>query len=128
MRPLCRYCGKQIAKRTTTWMFGRSEDRRNTYIKSSAAKPRSKEEVAKITNMQLVRVRWTKEGEYATEKAGHVFIYQASVWDGESYDDPYFCNGEHARNFGYLMARAGHATMSYQDSNERALKKNQEKT
>jgi hypothetical protein len=95
--PLCRYCGKPIAKKTTTVHFAGPRDAR-------PEKPQSKAEVERITNGHVVAVRWSRGEDYYAKNAGHDIIYQASLWDGESYVDPYFCNGDHARLFAYSCA------------------------
>ena len=36
-----------------------------------------------------------------------------SEWDGESYEDKFFCNGDHAKRFAYVMAGVGRVTVDY---------------
>ncbi|GGB09131.1 hypothetical protein GCM10011491_41360 [Brucella endophytica] len=121
-QPLCRYCGKKIAKKTETIYFGPEAAAHVTDFASSRPEyPTSKEEVQRLVNGQVVGVSWSRGEDYYAKKAGCDFIFKASTWDGESYQDPFFCNGEHAKRFAYALARAGHATQAYQKANEAAL-------
>lgn len=123
----CRYCGKPTPKRTVTHWFGRdNEGHPSDYWISHKERPRSKSEVQRLVNGQIVSVRWSRGEEYGAKQAGFDFITRASVWDGESYADKFFCNGDHAKRFGYAMARIGdYGTRDYYEA--LALKSEQPK-
>jgi hypothetical protein len=106
--PLCRYCGKAIRKRTSSWHFGASIESRAEWFNRIPIKPLDLAEARRqVGNLQVVSVRWTRpEGAAA-------WIDKATAWDGESYEDGFFCNGEHARFFGYAAARKGLAMPDY---------------
>ena len=74
-RPKCKWCGKPIRKKTdtTSYLF--------TEIESA---PKSKEEAQRMTNHQVVSVRY---GEYR----GKRYVRSFSTWDGVSYVSPHFC-------------------------------------
>lgn len=127
-QPLCRYCGKKIAKRTRTVIFGQTRyrpDDDHTIFREE--KPASKAEAQRVLNQEVVSVRWYRtvplrdDWSRDPRDPGHDFIEQATTWDGESYADSFFCNGEHAKRFAYVMAKAGHATQAYQEAVEAAM-------
>jgi hypothetical protein len=107
-RPLCRYCGKPIPKRTTSLIFGQSTISNSDYWKTIDAKPVTREDAQRHSNLPLVSVR------YHDYPSRHVT--SASTWDGESYVDEYFCNGDHAKRFAYVMARNGDSTKAYAEA------------
>ena len=122
--PLCRYCGKPIAKKTKTVWFGRDSGTPSLagYISNRPEFPASRDEAQRlIGNLTVVSVRWSRGDDYYAKKAGHDFIWQVTTWDGLSYASPYFCSGEHARSFGILMAKGGHCTTAYTKAKEAAL-------
>lgn len=91
--PLCRSCGKPIAKATHLHWFGESSARTN-WSTSHPELPKDKAEAQRLTNRQIISVRyWTLGGEKS--------VRQATTWDGESYRDAFFCKNECAQRFGY---------------------------
>jgi hypothetical protein len=108
--PLCRYCGKPIGKRTKTIMFGGSEgaNRDSDWLATRAEKPRTREEVQRLVNQTLVSVRYVGKNE------DERYIHQASVWDGVSYKDDYFCSTDHAEHFAYAVVQSPDNTLSTQ--------------
>lgn len=110
--PLCRYCGGPIAKKTVSHFIEtdpRYVHHPHQHLVNKGEEPRTKADCQRMVNQKVVSVRRSHEGTY---------IRYFSTWDGESYIDPFFCNGEHARLFGYSAARAGKATKSYNDAME----------
>ncbi|TJW14401.1 MAG: hypothetical protein E5W82_10520 [Mesorhizobium sp.] len=116
--PLCRYCGKTIAKRTRAIFFGELATRQgfDTIFTYRPERPRSKDEAQRLLNQQIVSVRWARGEDYAAKQAGFDHITQATAWDGESYTDKFFCNGTHAKDFAYAAARGGYAMPAYIDA------------
>lgn len=117
--PLCRYCGKPIAKKTRTVIFNDGLHRAwadSGHWTYREERPRSKDEAQRLLNQQIVSVRWSRGEDYAAKQAGFDFISQATTWDGESYVDSYFCNGAHAKDFAYAAARGGYAMPDYIDA------------
>lgn len=117
IQPLCRYCGKKIAKSTIKHWFG---DRVEFYKNSPdrhihhGEKPRSREEAQKYINEQVISVQWSRlyqDGELLPRE--QQFINRVGVWDGESYEDKFFCNDDHARRMGYVVAHEGRCTAEY---------------
>ena len=113
-QPLCRYCGKPIAKRTESVNFNERPSRPDL----RGIKPLSRAEAQRLVNGKIVSVRWTvpkrlERGEF--EPTGEPrFISQVGLWDGESYVDEFFCNGDHAKSFGYSAAQKGMVTAAWQ--------------
>ncbi len=110
-QPLCRFCGKRIAKATDKVTFGAACSR------YKELKPKTRAEVQRVVNGEIVSFKWamTTPADYDgshSYRHEHLtvrdYIEQISVWDGESYVDQFFCNGDHARRFGYAAARAGY--------------------
>jgi hypothetical protein len=116
-QPFCLYCGKPIAKDTTyhrvgTLGVGFNWDRGPIVTLG---------ELSTRVNEQIVSVKYTHEHEtyedmnpddtygkhYKRRVSGRRTVYSYSTWDGETYRDPFFCNGEHAQLFGYAAARHG---------------------
>lgn len=107
MRPLCRYCGRPIAKRTTAVYFGMGDTRADEYSQNRTERPATKAEAQRLLNLEIAAVRRSADGGY---------VRQVTVWDGESYASRYFCTGEHAKRFAAVMAKAGHCTKAYNDA------------
>lgn len=66
--------------------------------------PVDKAECQRLTNDRITSVRRSADGSA---------ISKFTTWDGETYVDRFFCNGDHARSFAYVMATAGHRTKAY---------------
>jgi hypothetical protein len=108
-QPLCRYCGKKIPKYTQTYYCYDEEPRREVVNHRTGGVMKvfvpnhivgrffSKADVQVATNLIITSVK------YSTHEKPKP-VYSFSAWDGETYVDQYFCNGEHARNFGYACA------------------------
>ena len=115
IQPLCRYCGGKIAKytRSKSWW-------------PHADAPLSREEAERMVNQELVSIRYDTTPSYV-EASPHPrknadgslteplpgntrYVRSISTWDGESYVDEFFCNGDHAKAFGYVCARDGRVT------------------
>jgi hypothetical protein len=112
--PLCRHCGKPIAKMTGVLRFGATSDQDyGAYWTDSTARPRNKAEAQTLTNLQILR--YTTVG----DPDGTGFFAKASTWDGESYRDQFFCKDECAIDFARLMAKAGHGTNLYVEAKAR---------
>lgn len=109
-QPLCRFCGKAIAKDTERLRFS-SEYRMAGEDARRDIKPRSKTEAQRHVNGKIVSVqsaikRKSDDRNHADyDVTERDYISAVTVWDGESYVDPYFCNGDHARRFAYSVAR-----------------------
>lgn len=126
LAPLCRYCGEAIPKHTTSVYF-RHESFRESRISArgvayfaDGCEPKSKEDAQRLVNMEVIAVRYINGlSKYFTERGASMQVSEvrhvnyATVWDGETYADQYFCSGDHARQFGILMAKEGHATNTY---------------
>ena len=96
-QPLCRYCGKAIAKYTTTHFI----DRKDQQLTSKA-------DCQKLTNEKVVSVRYGpryQPDSHLLDYQHQDIVWAYSTWDGESYADEFFCNGTHAKDFGYAAAR-----------------------
>lgn len=103
-QPLCRFCGRKIAKRTTTvWV---PHDQRETILTIADAQ--------RLSNLQVVSIsrtdsdafkRMRREVGRRGEPLPKSPIRKFSTWDGESYVDKFFCNGDHARRFAYAAVQ-----------------------
>lgn len=113
-QPLCRNCGKPIAKHTeSVYPTGTRNEDSGLYSKADCQKGR---------NDIVVSIEFSYETNDYFERTGHRWVSRFTVWDGETYIDQFFHNGECARKMGYLYARGGQATRAYNE----ALAKQQE--
>jgi hypothetical protein len=112
-QPLCRYCGGKIAKVTESVYFTPVRPNISGLIYEQAIKaaPHSRQEAQRHVNQQIVSVRWARKDVSPDARAIGEFIERVSTWDGESYEDEFFCSAPHARRFAYVMARAGYRAM-----------------
>lgn len=100
-QPLCRLDGRPIRKKTESVFFAGSQmrDRR-------PENPQTKAEAQRYVNQQIVSIR-----------KGYKGISHVTTWDGESYEDAYFCTGDCARRFGYFaMEHPAAETQAYADA------------
>src|SRR5687767_804503 len=102
VRPLCRYCGKPIAKSTVTVYVERTplpyhrDSAWSRYVYAEQ-RPTSIEECRKLISAaeDIISVRYWSSA-----------IERFNVWDRESYVDKHFCSTKCAALFGDLMAEA----------------------
>jgi hypothetical protein len=105
--PHCLWCGKRIAKRTTRHdvityaMWKQSLD--NSY----ATLPKTIADCQKLTNEKVVSVDYQYETDDNYDRTGRRVVHHYTTWDGESYRDEFFCNGDHAQCFAYAAAAHG---------------------
>jgi hypothetical protein len=118
-QPLCRFCGKPIAKHTRrVWIetnpeIGKgpaTEWSRHVHVEKGS-EPKNRADCQQLTNHQVVSLSYTERYDDRLEKSVRSHVRSFSEWDGESYSDPYFCNGDHARRFAYAVVN-GHPTMA----------------
>jgi hypothetical protein len=110
-QPLCRYCGKAIAKWTDQHRVGGV-----LVPKAAFDNPTTIEDCRKMTNETVVSVKYHYETDINYEKTGRRTVYTYNTWDGESYVDEYFCNGDHAKSMGYAAARKGWSTVQWREA------------
>ena len=114
-QPLCRGCGRPIAKWTDSYSVvehrhyrpdGPAEGRAHVERFGSGQRvidcpiPRSKGDCQRLVNETVVNVQYSK-GE------NDRFVVRFSTWDGQSYQDEFFCTNNCAIALGYAMARKG---------------------
>lgn len=115
-QPFCRYCGKPIPKRTDTVYFGRK-------LHGLAEFPKTTAEARRLVNGTVISCRWSRYEPGGFKMQGepdHDYVAWVGVWDGESYEDEFFCTQVDARRFAYLYAREGQATVAYNKAVMRA--------
>lgn len=137
-QPLCRTCGKAIRKRTkdirvhltepaspdmtSEWTDGKW---RQVPARMITGRFETKAAIQRTVNETVVAIRFN----YVTENGdptGEKYIDRISVWDGESYQDEFFCNGEHAKDFAYMCASSPKLTIcsvAWQDAVRRQREK-----
>lgn len=117
-QPYCRWCGKPIAKLThSVWVREESvgEPRHGHIYTGKGKRLRSKQECQAFTNQIVISVKYTEEREGYDGPVIGRYVYSFNVWDGETYTDRYFCNGEHAKAMGYAAAEKGWTTKAYRE-------------
>jgi len=130
-QPLCRYCGALIKKHGES-VYVYAEPPRDQYVEEIqgfvggrmvktgeriqkihvprhvVGQPKTKSECQSLADrsfnhpVSVISISRSGEG-----------IRRFNIWDGETYVDEFFCNGEHARRFGYETARTGMAMPAY---------------
>lgn len=105
--PLCRFCGTPIRKLTEThWIRSKPPEGIDTR-EYTIGEFRSKAELQKVTNHRVVSVSYYEDTEYYRGYGKAGLIWKYSTWDGETYVDPYFCTGDHAKRFAYACCDNG---------------------
>lgn len=97
-QPLCRHCTRpilQVYEEFACLPEGPPGER------VIIGHPRTIEEARKLTNYEIIRFE---------SYAKHA---RMTVWDGESYNEEFFCGNSCAAAFGRLMAKTGRATQAY---------------
>ncbi|UTC29690.1 hypothetical protein BAJUN_00600 [Bajunvirus bajun] len=95
-QPFCRNCGKPIKKKTHSIFFGQSA-RSDEFSTCRPEKPKSKDEVKRLVNEQVISVSWFRHG-------SDPYIVGANTWDGETYVDDLFCTVRCGEAFGRVCA------------------------
>ncbi|WP_066725267.1 hypothetical protein [Sphingomonas pituitosa] len=116
---LCIVCGRPIAKRTSDFFFREPvayqppkphswggdhnaiEAKPDGWREGNSIylhqRPRSREEAQRYVNGEIISVR--RDGEV---------LSRVSYWDGESWQDRFFCTNRCAMDQGYASAQHGH--------------------
>lgn len=104
--PLCRACGKPIAKQVREVEFGRAAPGHD-FQSSKPEIPATVAEARRYVNGIIV-----------SSRRGHQGNLRVGVWDGETYVDPHFHSNGCAERFGRSMAREfpNHAFPAYHDA------------
>lgn len=107
-QPLCRYCGKGIRKDTTTHWIDDGKEAKPSKLSHSimhhypGGQLFTKEDCQRFTDQQIVSIRKARYGYFGTRDPNR--IKQFTTWDGFSWVDQFFCNGDCARRYGYFAA------------------------
>ena len=100
MTKLCRSCGKKIAKRFSYMVFQRYANMFIGHVVRDE-NPETRQDVERLSNMPVAYIR-----RHPHPDMKHL-IHYAALWDGESYQDPYFCTNYCAQLMGRVAAREG---------------------
>lgn len=130
-RPYCRACGKPIAK-VTHWIkvyaspppdytmeavrqfeggqlvTVRHEKRAVHVPRHVIGEPNTIADCQALTRsvsnspVMVLAIRRSRDEADARGKR----VREFSIWDGETYEDEFFCSGSHAQQYAYAMARA----------------------
>jgi hypothetical protein len=121
--PLCRYCGEPVKKRTKSIWF--RERRPNTtyglfetefsHTEVVDERPLNRAEAQRYSNFPIVSVSYERPLSSAPDDKPRR-VASVTVWDGESYDDAYFCKGACATAFAYLFAKLGRQTTAHEEA------------
>lgn len=118
-QPLCRACGKPIAKHTSAIYFGWSTLSSGSMIETGQArreKPRTRAEAQRVSNKEITSVRWHRETRNGERVPSEDYIDRINVWDGETYEDQFFCSTQCAVRLARACARDGKVLQPYNDA------------
>jgi ribosomal protein L24E len=125
----CRYCGKMLRKWTVT-VYVRDEptkyDHAHGYCRYvyPPQKLKNKADCQKFTNQQVVSVSYSYPTQDGDRIPGAAYVQSFNEWDGESWDDPYFCGAKCAQGLAYaiLGVQPSWGTKAYREARD-AVKK-----
>lgn len=106
VEPRCRNCGNAVPKKLRTYWFGCSDVTDGFSISERMQKPADKQDAQRFVDGTVVAVRYW--GELPDR-----YVRSASVWDGKSYSDEFFCCNACTTEFAYSCAKSGAATQAY---------------
>lgn len=103
-RPLCRHCGKPIAKATNVMFV---HDPGVASMHGVVEGPlHNKAECQRTTNQEVISVSYS-------EYNGVRRVWKFATWDRVSFVSEFFCKDACAVRFAYLLAKGGHCTKAY---------------
>jgi hypothetical protein len=106
-QPYCINCGDRIRKYTTAHHFSTLGMKDTEFSKTHPLpNPKTKAECQRLTNQQVVSLRYSQNYDDG-KPVGKRWVYSFTSWDGETYEDAFFCSGTCATDFAYACARAG---------------------
>jgi hypothetical protein len=111
VQPLCRCCGKGIRKATSHVWFGHDagglqNSREPTVYRTE--RPRTVEEAARLVNERIVHNSRSRDKSY---------INKVSIWDGETWEDEFFCGAVCAAGYGWFAVKnPGYETRAYAEA------------
>ena len=121
-QPYCRWCGKAIRKATDYHIVSAPFDRSDDPVLTS------QQDCQRQQNAKVVYVRYSREGDYWHNRAvqeGKIkpedrLVSDYRTWDGESYEDEFFCTNTCAIRFARSIARnTSYATESYRQASRK---------
>jgi hypothetical protein len=107
VQPLCLWCHKPIPKDTTRHNVVEPAMWSQSFKDRFETAPKTMADCQKLTNEKVVSVDYQYETDDNYDRTGRRVIHHYWTWDGETYKDQFFCNGDHAKNFGYAAAHHG---------------------
>lgn len=113
-QPLCRWCAKPISKTLRRVWLRKSTDiqfSQSTFSRCVAIDgewPKNKNECARLTNQTITSVSKSHDGE----------VQSFNEWDGETYENEFFCTNTCAINMGFAAVgeKHGMSTKRYRDA------------
>lgn len=117
VQPLCRACGKGIKKYTQHfWVRPQKPLAMDRWIVVGVFT--SKSEVEAIVKEQVVSVK------YHTPPDGERCVWSFTTWDGDSYEDQWFCTDSCAAAFGRLAVKVTDLeTQAFYDATQKRHRK-----
>src|SRR3974390_2742532 len=128
-QPLCRCCGKPIAKVATTVYIEKNPDFTRPLANwsrhiFSGMPVLNKADCQRHTNQTIVSLGYTSDYNMDTDKHDNRRVRWFTEWDGETYKDKYFCTVSCAQSFGRLAAQHTDLhTVAYHKATQRELDK-----
>lgn len=112
-QPHCRMCDKAIPKKTESHFLRLRDSNANPQFYTVVdALPKTQAECQKLTNHKVVSVRYSAVYDDVSREVVGREMSSFNTWDGESYVDEHFCNGNCCRRFAYMVAHHYPTVMS----------------
>ncbi len=123
-QPLCRSCGKPIARYTEVRYVWDRQPKFNT--DSIIVVPEglhSKADCQRYSNKIVTAVGYSYDTDVNYERTGSRRVDKFYEWDGESYQDEFFCTNACAHDFARMAARSGTRSQAYVNALNRQQRK-----
>jgi hypothetical protein len=106
-QPHCLWCHRPIAKHTTWHNPVTPAQWQQSFKQGFETAAKTMADCQKLSNEKVVSVKYQYETDDNYDQTGRRVVHSYSTWDGESYKDQFFCNGDHAKAYAYAAAHHG---------------------
>lgn len=107
----CRYCGKMLRKWSTTVYVREAPSPYDVrasycrYVYVGAAKLKTKADCQRHSNQHVISVQYSHPTQDGDRIPGAKYVASFNEWDGESWQDQYFCGAKCAEAMAYAILK-----------------------